>query len=177
MSDIFELESRDPETFRQETRKSTFILIAIFAVSAMGLATLSVSLFGHPDGNNFIWNVLGVFTGFVLTTVIFKTVLWNHPLMESSVYSWKLKRCLMKITNVMHHVEAGVEQENITAIQLLRFYQLALMQMHRLENNDGGISELQKPMQALLVKIDALGIDPEQTRFDPAWIDAVKGLG
>ena len=176
MSDIFELETRDPEAFRQETRKSTFILIGIFAVLGMGLSTLSVAYFGQPDANNFVWNALGVFAGFVLTTVLFKTVLWNHPLMEASVYSWKLKRCLMKVTNVMHHVDAGVAQNNVTAIQLLRFYHLGLMQMHRLENNEGGISELRKPMQSLLVKIEELGLDPEQTRFDPAWIDAVKQL-
>ncbi len=48
------------------------------------------------------------------------------------------------------------------------------MQMHRLEGNDGGVSELQKPAQKLLEKIEALELDPQQTRFDPDWIDEVK---
>jgi len=177
VSDFFELEKRDPENFRQETRKSTFILIAIFAVLGMGLSTLSVSYFGTPDGNNFVWNVAGVFAGFALTTIIFKTILWKHPIMEASAYSWKLKRCLMKVTNIMHHVEAGVEQNDETAIKLLRFYHLALMQMHKLEGNDAGISEQQKPMQKLMTKIEALGLNPEQTRFDPDWIEKVKQFG
>lgn len=177
MSDFFEIEQRDPEAFRQETRKSTWILIAIFAVLGMGLSTLSVSYFGTPDGNNFVWNVAGVFAGFALTTIIFKTILWKHPIMEASAYSWKLKRSLMKVTNIMHHVEAGVEQDNVTAIQLLRFYHLALTQMHKLEGNDSGISELQKPMQKLMTKIESLGLDPEQTRLDPEWIEVVKKLG
>lgn len=174
VSDVFELESRDPDSFRQETRKSTFILIGIFVVLAMGLSTLSVAYFGEPDGNNFVWNAAGVFVGFVLTTVIFKTVLWHHPIMSASVYSWKLKRCLMRVTNIMHHVEAAVEHNNTTAMCLLRFYHLGLMQMHRLEGNDGGISELQKPIKTLLQKMEALQLDPEQTRFDSAWIDVVK---
>lgn len=177
MSDIFELEQRDPASFRTETRKSTFILIVIFAVLGMGLSTLSVSYFGSPDGNNFLYNAAGVVAGFILTTIIFKTLLWKHPIMEASTYSWKLKRCLMKVTNIMHHVESGVEQDNVTAIQLLRFYHLALTQMHKLEGNDSGISELQKPMQKLMTKIEALGLDPEQTRFYPEWIDVVKKLG
>ncbi|KDE40174.1 hypothetical protein ADINL_0766 [Nitrincola lacisaponensis] len=174
MADIFELEARDPDTYRQQTRKSTLVLIVIFVVLAMGLSTLSVSWFGHPEGNNFVWNVAGVFAGFVLTTIIFKQLLWHHPLMNASVYGWKLKRSLMSITNNMHHIEAGVAQDNITAIQLLRFYHLALSQMHKLEGNDTGISELQKPIQALLLKIEAQGLDPQQNRFDPEWIDAVK---
>ncbi len=174
MSDVFELESRDPISFRQETRKSTFILIVIFAVLAMGISTLSVSYFGEPGGNNFVWNAGGVFVGFVLTTVLFKMVLWHHPIMSASVYGWKLKRCLMQVTNVMHHVEAGVEQGNPDAIRLLRFYHLGLMQMHSLEGNDGGVGELQRPAQALLEKMEALDLDPEQTRFSSAWIDTVK---
>jgi hypothetical protein len=174
VSDIFELEQRDPDTYRKETRKNTLILIVIFVVLAMGLSTLSVSFFGKPDGNNFVWNVAGVFTGFILTTLIFKRILWYQPWMNASVYGWELKRCLMSITNIMHHVENGIEQNDITAIKLLRFYHLGLMQMHRLEGNDGGISELQKPVQALLQKIEALELDPQQTRFDPAWINEVK---
>ncbi|QEW08474.1 DUF3087 domain-containing protein [Nitrincola iocasae] len=171
---MFELEQRDPDTYRKETRKNTLILIVIFVVLAMGLSTLSVSFFGKPDGNNFVWNVAGVFTGFILTTLIFKRILWYQPWMNASVYGWELKRCLMSITNIMHHVENGIEQNDITAIKLLRFYHLGLMQMHRLEGNDGGISELQKPVQALLQKIEALELDPQQTRFDPAWINEVK---
>lgn len=174
MSDIFELEQRDPDNYRKETRKNTLILIVIFVVLAMSLSTLSVSIFGQPEGNNFVWNVAGVLTGFILTTLIFKKILWYQPWMNASVYGWKLKRCLMSVTNIMHHVEAGVEQNNLTAIKLLRFYHLGLMQMHRLEGNDGGVSELQKPAQKLLEKIEALELDPQQTRFDPAWIDEVK---
>ncbi|WP_417579583.1 DUF3087 family protein [Nitrincola sp.] len=174
MSDIFELEQRDPDNYRKETRKNTLILIVIFVVLAMGLSTLSVSLFGQPDGNNFVWNVAGVLAGFILTTLIFKQVLWYKPWMNASVYGWKLKRCLMRITNIMHHVETGVEQNDITAIKLLRFYHLGLMQMHQLEGNDGGVSELQKPVQKLLLKIEALELDPQQIRFDSTWIDSAK---
>jgi len=174
VSDIFELEARDPEIYRKETRKNTLILMVIFIVLAMSLATLSVSFFGHPDGNNFKWNAAGVLAGFILTTLIFKTILLKQPWMSSSLYGWKLKRCLMSITNSMHHVETGVEQNDITAIKLLRFYHLGLMQMHQLEGNDGGVSELQKPIQKLLLKIEALELDPQQTHFDSAWIDSVK---
>ncbi len=110
MSDIFELEQRDPDTYRKETRKNTLILMVIFIILGMGLATLSVSLFGQPEGNNFVWNVAGVLAGFILTTLIFKKVLWFQPWMNASVYGWTLKRCLMRITNIMHHVEAGVNR-------------------------------------------------------------------
>ena len=94
--------------------------------------------------------------------------------MAPAVYSWQLKRSLMSITNVMHHVTAAVEAGDPTAMKLLRFYHLGLSQMHQLDGNSSDHGQLNREMEQHKARMEALGIDTEQTRLDPAWIETVK---
>jgi hypothetical protein len=94
--------------------------------------------------------------------------------MAPAVYSWQLKRSLMSITNVMHHVTAAVEQGDPVAMKLLRFYHLGLNQMHQLDGNSSDHSQLIREMDLHKQRMQALGIDTGQTRLDPAWLEAVK---
>ncbi|GAA0792821.1 DUF3087 family protein [Marinobacterium sediminicola] len=174
MSDIFTLESRNPEQYRQETRKSNLIVMATFAILAMTLATLSVRIFGSPEGGNFIWNLAGVLSGVIATTLVFKGYYWQQPWMDSARYGWQLKRSLMSVTNILHAVKDGVERNDHTALKVMRFYHLGLEQMYRLENNESELRDLQTESQAHLDRLLALGIAPEQTSLDPAWIEQLK---
>ncbi|KAA0874292.1 DUF3087 family protein [Nitrincola tapanii] len=176
MSHPFQLQVRNPETYREETRKSNWIMVAVFAVIAMTLATLSVQFLGEENGNNFYWNLGGVLAGLLITTLIFRFILWNHPLMDSARYGWQLKRSLMSLTNIMHHIEAGVEAQNPTALKALRFYHLGLEQMHRLEQNETALLEMKVTMRQHLDRMHDLGLEAEQTRFDPEWLNTLKGL-
>ncbi|MNQ65176.1 hypothetical protein D3C85_796250 [compost metagenome] len=94
--------------------------------------------------------------------------------MAPAVYSWQLKRSLMSVTNVMHHVTAAVDAGDPTAMKLLRFYHLGLNQMHQLDGNSSDHGQLRREMQEHEATMQALGLDPEQTRLDPAWLEAVK---
>lgn len=174
MSDMFTLETRDPEQYRQETRKSNLILMATFAVLAMTLATLSVRIFGTQEGGNFVWNLAGVVAGVIATTAVFKLYFWHQPWMDSARYGWQLKRSLMSVTNILHAVKEGVEQDNPTALRVMRFYHLGLEQMYRLENNQSELGDLQQESHAHLDRLQAQGIDPEQTSLNPSWIEQLK---
>lgn len=174
MSDIFTLEPRDPEQYRRDTRRSNLIITTTFAVLGMTLATLSVRFFGTPDGGNFIWNLAGVIAGVIATTAIFKGYYWRQPWMDAARYGWRLKRGLMSVTNILHAVKEGVEQDNPTALRVMRFYHLGLEQMYRLENNQTELNDLLAESRALLSKLDALGITAEQDSLHPSWIDQLK---
>ncbi len=174
MSDMFTLETRDPEQYRQETRKSNLILMATFAVLAMTLATLSVRIFGTQEGGNFVWNLAGVVAGVIATTAVFKLYFWHQPWMDSARYGWQLKRSLMSVTNILHAVKEGVEQDNPTALRVMRFYHLGLEQMYRLENNQSELGDLQQESHAHLDRLQAQGINPEQTSLNPSWIEQLK---
>ena len=140
----------------------------------MLLSTLAVQLFGEPGGDNFRLNLGGVLLGLLLTIALVRFKLWALPWMAPAVYGWRLKRSLMSITNVMHQVTAAVEQNDPTAMKVLRFYHLGLTQMHELDGNSSDHGQLWREAEAHKERMQALGLDTEQTRLDPAWLEALK---
>jgi len=173
---MFEIKPCNPDTYRQQTRRSTLIIAATFVVLALGLSTLTVQLFGEPGGDNFYWNLAGVLAGLVLTIALVRYMLWSQPWMAPAAYGWQLKRSLMRITNVMHHVKKGVETGDPTAMKLLRFYHLGVTQMHQLDGNTSDLGQMAWEIEGHRTAMQAQGLDPEQTRLDLAWIDTVKGF-
>ncbi|MCJ7958279.1 MAG: DUF3087 domain-containing protein [Pseudomonas sp.] len=171
---MFELKPCDPATFRQQTRRSTLIIAVLFVALAMLLSSLAVMLFGEPGGDNFRFNVGGVFAGVLITVALVRGPLWTQPWLAPAVYGWQLKRSLMSVTNVMHKVTEGVQANDPTAIKLLRFYHLGLTQMHALDANSSAQAQLLGEIDAHQAKMQALGINTEQTRLDPAWLDSLK---
>ncbi|MGE8359622.1 DUF3087 domain-containing protein [Pseudomonas sp.] len=173
---MFEITPCNPETYRQQTRRSTLVVAAIFVVLALLLSTLAVQVFGEPGGDNFRWNLGGVLLGLGLTIVLVRYVLWSQPWMAMAAYGWQLKRSLMRVTNVMHHVKKGVETGDPTAMKLLRFYHLGVTQMHQLDGNTSDQGQMSWEIDGHRAAMEAQGLDPKQNRLDLAWIDTVKGF-
>jgi hypothetical protein len=173
---MFEIQQRNPETYRQQTRRSTLTIAAIFVALAMLLSSSAVMLFGTPDGDNFRWNLAGVIAALALTAALVRVVLWPKPFMAAAVYGWGLKRNLRRITNLIHHVKAGVAARDPVAMQLLRFYHLGLTQMHQLDGNSSALSEAVAEINQHKERMAALGMDTEQTRLNPHWLQAVKNI-
>lgn len=171
---MFEIQPMSPELYRQQTRRSTFVVIAIFLVLAMLCATASTQLFGGPPGDNFKWNLLGVISGLALTVAVVRQQLWHRPFMAAAVYGWALKRSLMRVTNVMHHVRAGVAAGDETAMKLLRFYHLGVTQMYQLDGNSADLSQMTREIDAHRDAMEQHALDTEHKRLDLAWLEAVK---
>ncbi|MCW3149167.1 DUF3087 domain-containing protein [Stutzerimonas stutzeri] len=171
---VFEIKPMSAEQYRQQTRRSTLIVIAIFAVLAMGLSALAVALFGAPGGDNLRWNITGVAAGLLLTVTLVRKLFWQQPWMAAAAYGWRLKRSLMSVTNLMHQVKSGVAARDPQAIQLLRFYHLGLTQMHQLDGNSTALSDSVKEIDQHRELMESLGMDVAQPRLDSAWLEAVK---
>ncbi|PRB50129.1 hypothetical protein CQ009_04220 [Pseudomonas sp. MYb2] len=171
---MFEIQPMDAATFRQQTRRSTIIIAVLFLVLAMLFSSVAVALFGEPGGDNLRFNVGGVFVAFLLTAALLRGRFWHQTWMAPAVYSWRLKRNLMSITNVMHQVTAAVEKNDPTAMKVLRFYHLGLTQMHELDGNSSDHGQRWREVEAHKERMQALGLDTEQARLDPAWLDALK---
>jgi len=76
---------------------------------------------------------------------------------------------------VMHKVTERVQANDPTALKVLRFYHLGLTQMHELDANSSAQAQLVGEIEAHKAKMQALGLDTEQTRFDPSWLASFKG--
>ena len=173
---MFEIKQFDPQAYRQQTRRSTLIIALIFLLLAMMLSTLAVMLFGVVDGDNFWLNLGGVLGGLLVTASLLRYKLWQQPWMAAAVYGWQLKRSLMRVTNLMHHVDAGVALNNPDAMKLLRFYHLGLTQMHHLDGNSSDHNQTALDSQRHKASMETLALDTEQSRLDPAWLVAVKNI-
>ncbi len=172
----FTLQPMNPEAYRRDTRRITLIIITIFGLLAMLLSTLAVQLFGEPGGDNFRLNLGGVLLGLLLTIALVRFKLWAQPWMAPAVYGWRLKRSLMSITNVMHHVTAGVAAENPTALRLLRFYHLGVTQMHQLDGNSSALSQMVHEIDQHKARLEALGLPTELDTLEPEWLEQVRQI-
>lgn len=171
---MFEIQPMNAEIYRQKTRRSTLIIALVFLALAMVLSTAAVALFGEPGGDNLRFNIGGVFAAVLVMVALMRKVFWSQEWMAPAVYSWQLKRSLMSVTNVMHHVTAAVQAQDPSAMKLLRFYHLGLSQMHQLDGNSSDHGQLRREMEQHEARMQALGIDTQQTRLDPDWLQAVK---
>jgi len=171
---MFEIQPMNADTYRQQTRRSTVIIALIFLALAMLLSSAAVALFGTPGGDNLRFNVGGVFVAVLVMVALMRKVFWRQAWMAPAVYSWQLKRSLMSITNVMHHVTAAVERGDPVAMKLLRFYHLGLNQMHQLDGNSSDHGQLIREMDQHKERMQAQGIEIQQTRLDPAWLEALR---
>ena len=176
MAVIFEIQPLNPETYRQQTRRSTLIVALTFVALAMLLSSAAVMLFGTLGGDNFRWNIGAVITALALTVALVRGVFWVQPWMAAAVYGWQLKRSLMRITNVMHHVQAGVAAEDPSAMQLLRFYHQGVTQMHQLDANSSALGDMLREVDQHKERMDGMGLNNHQPRLDSAWLDAVKTI-
>ncbi|WP_026012531.1 DUF3087 family protein, partial [Stutzerimonas stutzeri] len=111
--------------------------------------------------------------GLVLTVALVRLLYWQQPWMASAAYGWRLKRSLMRVTNMMHQVRAGVSAGDPAAIKLLRFYHLGLTQMHQLDGNLTGLSDSVAEIDRHREAMEALGMDIEQNRLESEWLERV----
>lgn len=171
---MFEIKQLSPEIYRRQTRRSTLIIALIFMVLALVLSTAAVMLFGEPGGDNFRLNLGGVIVGLLLSVALVRFKFWSQPWMAPAIYGWQLKRRLMSITNVMHHLTTGVLVGDPVAMKLLRFYHLGLTQMHQLDGNTSSLSQMVHDIDRHKERMVALALDTDQYQLNPAWLEAVK---
>ena len=171
---MFEIKPINPETYRQQTRRSTLYIALTFVLLALLLSGVLVMVLGVAGGDNFRLNLAGVIVALITTFLLVRYLFWSQPWMAPAVYGWQLKRSLMKVTNIMHHVTAGVMAGDVAAMKLLRFYHLGVTQMYQLDANSSALSQMVREIDLHKARLEALGIDTEQTRLDPAWIEKVK---
>ncbi|EWC41629.1 DUF3087 family protein [Pseudomonas stutzeri] len=170
---LFEITPLSPETYRRQTRRSTLVVVATFVVLAMGLSALAVMLLGEAGGDNLRLNIAGVVAGLALTIALVRLLYWQQAWMACAVYGWQLKRSLMRVTNMMHQVKAGVSAGDPAAMKLLRFYHQGLTQMHQLDGNASGLSDSVAEINRHQEAMEALGMDVDQRRLQSEWLERV----
>ncbi len=171
---MFKIEEIDPVHYRKQTRKSTMIIMGIFIIIGFITARLTIIYFGESFNNHIVLNFLGAFAGLLITFGIVNAFFIDASWMKEAMYAWRLKRHLMYIYNAMNCLKDAVDQGDVKAIKILRFYQLGTEQMYRLDNNSHELVELKSQMRKLESKMKEMGIEANQTEFDMESVDGYR---
>jgi len=171
---MFKIESVDPVYYRKKTRNATLTIMAVFIVIGFAFASLTVHYLGDFSNNKLVLNLMGAFVGLILTAYIIKTFFADKPWMKESMYAWRLKRSLMYITNVLDKVQEAAKKNDPHALKVMRFYHLGLEHMHQLEANSSASIDIITEKKEVEEKIAELGLELNQTEFDPAWVERYK---
>ncbi|WP_319557536.1 DUF3087 family protein [Thiomicrorhabdus sp.] len=169
---MFQIESIDPKVFKQQTRKATMIIMAMFIVIGFITARLSNHYLGPYSNSPVVVNLLGAFIGLVITGLIVKTFFADKAWMHEAVYAFRLKRHLIMVTNRLRPLQEASERNDITAIKLMRFYHLGLEQMHKFEGNSTALIDLAAEKRELEKKMQELNISLEQKSLNPKELDS-----
>ena len=153
---MFEIKPMNPEQYRQQTRRSTVYIALTFILLALLLSGLAVMVLGVQGGDNFRLNLVGVLVALVTTLLLVRYLFWSQPWMAAAVYGWQLKRSLMKVTNVMHHVTAAIMAGDVSAMKLLRFYHLGVTQMYQLDANSSALSQMVREIDLHKARLAAI---------------------
>lgn len=166
----FKLLDIDPTVLRKRSRNALIIIVLMFVVIGMGTASLTLHLLKPYNDNTLVLNFIGAFIGLILTFALVKRFFAHQPWMQETMYLWDLKRQLMHIYNVLTAVKDAANNRDKKALKILRFYHLALTQMHEVEQNSHASIDLMAEKNALEAKLIEMAIPLDQTEFDPAWL-------
>ncbi len=127
--------------YRQHLNRVIFACIASLTIGSLAIAQGLIFLFPSEQGSHFHWNLSGVIIScFIIATVLIKNK--SHEYMTEVVYVWDLKQALNQITRKLRQVNLAVEQNDVTAMQILHFYYMGSKQLYLLDDNTIMIDEL-----------------------------------
>jgi hypothetical protein len=164
---MFQIQEMDPKVYRTNTRNATLRIMGLFIVVGFASSYGFYSLFDDPV-NPLTLQIIGAMLGLIVVFWITAKYFKDKPWMAEAMYGWKLKRSLMHLTNAMRPLQEKVDANDVEAMKLMRFYHLGITQMYTLEQNTSGLIDLKVERDALEARMQAMGLDIDQTRFDLA---------
>ena len=153
------------EINKRRYRKHLNIVIALVIVALMALALLFgqslIILLSSPQGDNFIFNLVGV----AMAAVICLFVIWSvrgHQFMSEVVYVWHLKQGLNQIYRKNTKIEkAAFDDGNERAMVILNYYYQASRQLYTLDDNTITLESLQERVDKLQQAMEAKNLKPQ----------------
>ncbi|AWB66120.1 DUF3087 domain-containing protein [Saccharobesus litoralis] len=165
-----QLKSINKQRYREHLNKVIVGTIAIFATLSLGLSTLIIQLFTDGEGTHFWINLGGVVLAMIIVWQILKAY-QNHDYLTEIKYVWDLKQTLNLITRAHKKIQAGVDNNNPSAMRILLFSYKGSQQVYQLDDNTITMSELNQKIAALEEKMTALNLPIEGDVFQHEWLE------
>lgn len=144
-----QLSSIDKATYRSRLNKVIIAFIVMFAVLAIIFGQVLIMFLSDPQSDNFWLN----FSGVILALVCSLSVINGHknkPYMNEVFYVWQLKQQINMIYRKLKRIKDSAYQDgNIDALNALKFYYKACLQLYTLDDNTITLSSLQREQTTL----------------------------
>lgn len=167
------LQTIDKATYRKNLNIVIVLFIVSFTLLAIIFGAVLIHLFGNIDGDNFVFNLLGVIFAFIIsgTTILkMKTSTFFHEI----YYVWQIKQLQNGIYRRLKKIKKAAEQDDINACVTLAFYYESQLQVYQLDDNTITINEIAQKRDSLLEEVSAKNLNISDITFESSFIQAYK---
>jgi len=169
---VFRLKEVDIKHHNQLARKALFRITGLFFVIGLPMSMGFTALFGQYFSNHFVSDFIGAFIGLIVTMTLVNTVFKDKDWVKPLLYSWALKRAVMKVYNRLQRIERLADEGDEQAMQVMAFYFNALEQMHQMEGNSHELLEIRGKKQAWLERFQQAGVNPDLRELEMELIES-----
>ncbi len=168
------LQTIDKALYRKRLNILIVTSIAILLATSLTVSSILIAIFGSDvDGENFVWNLIGVASGVGFIFILLK-MLSAKPFMLEVDYVRALKREMNKIYRSSKKLQQALEAEDERAIIINYFNLQASKQVYELDNNTLTIDELNEKIRLLDAQIESLGLSISADDYRPELLDQIK---
>jgi hypothetical protein len=153
-----QLQIIDKALYRKRLNILLVTSVAVLLITSLGVSNILIALFGSGiEGDNFLWNALGVVFGAAVIAGLFKA-LATKPFMAEINYVRSLKKELNRIYRSSKKLKVALEADDKNAIIISYFNLQASKQVYQLDNNTLTMDELNENIRLLEEQIEKLGL-------------------
>ena len=159
------LQKIEKSAYRQMLNKVIVAFIISFAVLAIVFGQILIALLSQPNADNFWLNFTGVVIALVCCLSAINSIK-NKDYMREVLYVWELKKQINFIYRKLAKIKlAGLQQGDIDALIILKFYYKACHQLYTLDDNTITIETLNKEQAALESYLDEHQLNVNEQQY------------
>ncbi|MDU0112781.1 DUF3087 domain-containing protein [Psychrosphaera aquimarina] len=165
------LENIDKTRYRKHLNKVILACIVGLIVLSLSISTLVIYLVNDGESSHFWIN----FAGVVIASIIIGSILAKykqHPFMYEIAYVWDLKQVLNQIHRKSKKINLAVNENDVTAIEIMYFYYKACIQLYTLDDNTITLSSLNIKAAELDRQIASLNLTISTDNFERKSLSA-----
>ena len=165
------LENIDKTRYRKHLNKVILACIVGLIVLSLSISTLVIYLVNDGESSHFWIN----FAGVVIASIIIGSILAKykqHSFMYEIAYVWDLKQVLNQIHRKSKKINLAVNENDVTAIEIMYFYYKACIQLYTLDDNTITLSSLNIKAAELDSQIASLNLTINTDNFERKSLSA-----
>lgn len=168
------LQQVDKVIYKKRVNILMVITVVVLLATSLSVSNILIALFGSGvDGDHFWLNFLGVVTGLLVISMVYKVIL-AKPFMAEVNYVRNLKKEMNRIYRHSKVLQEKIAEDNETALIIAYFNLKASKQVYELDNNTLTMDELNERIRLLDEQIECLGLDISIEDYQPELLATLK---